>query len=269
MSIEALSIVLNHSQAKGAAKIVLIGIANHLGPDADEGAWPSQARLANYANVSDRAVRDAIEALEQLGELVKENAGGHSRNQYKPNRYWITLRCPESCDGSLGHNRVEVSRNRVEVSDSQGGSFEQSGWKPASDEPLREPEKKQLNAQFEEFWNAYPRKLDKAKAFRAFKSALKRATFEDILAGVIAYRNDPQRNPDFTKYPATWLNSDAWENAAGTGVSLHTERNERERERSRDYLAQLKAQEALAAPPPKCEHGETIVRCKLCLNSLG
>ena len=28
---------------------------------------------------------------------------------------------------------------------------------------------------FEEFWNAYPRKLDKAKAFRAFKSAVTRA----------------------------------------------------------------------------------------------
>jgi hypothetical protein len=269
MSIEALSIVLNHSKAKGAAKLVLLGIANHLGPDADEGAWPSQSRLAGYANVSDRAVRDAIDVLEQLGELSKEHAGGVSRNQYKPNRYWINLRCPDSCDGSMAHNRVEVSNTRPEVSSNQGGSFEQSGWKHTSAEPLREPEKKQLNAQFDEFWNAYPRKLDKAKAFRAFKSALKRATFEDILAGVIAYRNDPARNPDFTKYPATWLNSDAWENAAGTGVSPHTERNERERQRSAELLAEMKAQEALAAPPPKCEHGLTIARCKQCISSLG
>jgi hypothetical protein len=268
MSIEALSIVLNHSKAKGAAKVILIGIANHLGPDADEGAWPSQARLAGYANVSDRAVRDAIEALEQLGELTKETAGGNSRNQYKPNRYWINLRCPETCDGSMAHNRVEVSDNRAEVFGSQGGSFQQSGWKPASDEPLREPEKKQLNAQFEEFWNAYPRKLDKAKAFRAFKSALKRATFEDILAGVIAYRNDPARNPDFTKYPATWLNSDSWENAAGSGVSPHTERNERERQRSAEFLAEQEKLKALSAPPPKCEHGMTIARCKQCLTSI-
>ena len=127
---------------------------------------------------------------------------------------------------------------------------------------------KHLDDLFMEFWNAYPRKLDKAKAFRAFKSAIKRATFEDILAGVIAYRNDPKRDPDFTKYPATWLNSDAWENAAGSGVSPHTERNERERQRSQDYLAELKAQEALAAPPPKCEHGLTIARCKQCITSI-
>jgi hypothetical protein len=121
---------------------------------------------------------------------------------------------------------------------------------------------------FIEFWNAYPRKLDKAAAFRAFKSALKRTKFEDILAGVVAYRNDLARNPDFTKYPATWLNSDAWENAAGNGPSPHVERNERERQRSQEYLSELKAQEQLSAPPPKCEHGLTVARCKQCLTSL-
>lgn len=122
---------------------------------------------------------------------------------------------------------------------------------------------------FDEFWNAYPRKLDKAKAFRAFKSALKRATFEDILAGVIAYRNDPARNPDFTKYPATWLNADSWENAAGPGASPHTERNQREREVSKQYLDELREQEKQAAPPPECEHGLTVARCKICIKALG
>jgi hypothetical protein len=80
-------------------------------------------------------------------------------------------------------------------------------------EPLQEPTyaSKEL---FNEFWNEYPRKVDRGKALKAFKSALKRAKFEDILAGAIAYRNDPTRKPEFTKYPATWLNADAWENAA-------------------------------------------------------
>lgn len=121
---------------------------------------------------------------------------------------------------------------------------------------------------FIEFWNAYPRKLDKAAAFRAFKSALKRTKFEDILAGVVAYRNDPTRNPDFTKYPATWLNSDAWENAASPSaeaVQLRNDRRERELAASNDYLAEIKEQATKAAPPPKCEHGNTIALCKQCL----
>ena len=65
---------------------------------------------------------------------------------------------------------------------------------------------------FDEFWKEYPRKLDKAKATRAFASALTRASLEDILAGVIRYRNDPNRLDEFTKYPASWLNADSWEN---------------------------------------------------------
>lgn len=83
---------------------------------------------------------------------------------------------------------------------------------------LKEEQSKEQNAKesaqsfFKEFWNEYPRKLDKGKALKAFKSALTRASFEDILAGAIMYRDDPNRLADFTKYPATWLNADAWEN---------------------------------------------------------
>jgi hypothetical protein len=65
---------------------------------------------------------------------------------------------------------------------------------------------------FIEFWNEYPRKLDKGKAKRAFASALTRATFEDIMAGAIRYKNDPNRLDEYTKYPASWLNADSWEN---------------------------------------------------------
>ena len=101
---------------------------------------------------------------------------------------------------------------------------------------------------FDEFWNAYPRKLDKGKAFRAFRSALKRAKFEDILAGVIAYRNDPKRNPDFTKYPASWLNADSWENAASPQDTSHLERRDKEKERSDAYLREMEEIAKQAVP---------------------
>jgi hypothetical protein len=72
------------------------------------------------------------------------------------------------------------------------------------------------DARFEEFYNAYPLKRDKGRALRAFKAALKRASADVIIAGAIAYRDDPARKPDYTKYPATWLNADAWENEVET-----------------------------------------------------
>jgi hypothetical protein len=49
-------------------------------------------------------------------------------------------------------------------------------------------------------------------AEKAFIKARKRATLDTILAGVVCYRDDPNRKPEFTKNPATWLNADAWAN---------------------------------------------------------
>jgi hypothetical protein len=103
MSIEALTVVLHHSKAKPTAKLVLLGIANHYHPDDDRGAWPSQDTLAKYSNVSARQVRNLIDELVKIGELQVDVYGGQSQTRNKPNRYWITLECPEDCDGSMHH----------------------------------------------------------------------------------------------------------------------------------------------------------------------
>lgn len=67
---------------------------------------------------------------------------------------------------------------------------------------------------FDEFWAIYPKKVDKAIAFRQFRRAVNRVGFETILAGVIKFSNDPNLPTEkrFIKNPATWLNADAWEN---------------------------------------------------------
>ena len=88
MSIEAVATVLNHSRATGRAKLVLIGIANHLG---DQGAWPSISTLARYANASERSVKRDIQELMNLGELQVDLQSAPMNGQYKTNLYWITI----------------------------------------------------------------------------------------------------------------------------------------------------------------------------------
>lgn len=99
-----MAIALHHSRAKGTARAVLIGIANH---DGDGGAWPSVATLAKYAGGIDaRNVQKALARLEQLGEIRRHvNAGGSVGTQYgqRPNLYEFLLRCPESCDRTKNH----------------------------------------------------------------------------------------------------------------------------------------------------------------------
>lgn len=264
MSAEAVTVVLHHSKAEGTAKLVLWGIANH---HSDAGAWPSIATLSKYAAVSERRVQQIIRELAASGEIAIEEQGGLGQHQYKTNRYHILIQCPADCDGSLNH-KTGVKSGAV-----RGEIQSQSGVKPVSPEPNKELNNNLtiVSKQFDEFWNAYPRKEGKKPAFKAFRSALSRTSFEDILAGIEAYKRSDRVKRGFIKLPATWLNEDAWEDAA-TQVQTEqvgTYRRESEIKHTNDFLAQLKAQEQLAAPPPKCEHGLTIARCGQCLKTLG
>jgi hypothetical protein len=69
------------------------------------------------------------------------------------------------------------------------------------------------DAEFAEFWAAYPRKVAKKGAHAAYLKARKDgADAETILAGAkrfAASRPDPQ----YTPHPATWLNRGQWEDA--------------------------------------------------------
>ena len=125
----------------------------------------------------------------------------------------------------------------------------------------------EIQKQFDEFWALYPKKLDKGRAIKDFRTALKRATFEVILTGVTAYKDDPYRKPQFTKYPSSWLNADAWDNyiTSSEGRVASEERRTRELASKEQFLAEQRLQEAQAAPAPKCEHGNTVALCRRCL----
>lgn len=91
MSVQSISLVLEHSMSEGAARLVLISIANH---DGEGGSWPSIATIAKEARKSESTVRRAIKDLEELGELVvhRNDGGTHkTRADRRPNRYEITI----------------------------------------------------------------------------------------------------------------------------------------------------------------------------------
>lgn len=108
MSIEAMTVVLHHSRARGTAKVVLLGIANHAG---DGGAWPALSTLARYANVDRKTVKRAVKQLVDLGEVrVHVQAGGtvEMDDWTRPNRYDVLVRCPASCDRTTQHRVDEA-----------------------------------------------------------------------------------------------------------------------------------------------------------------
>lgn len=111
MSVESMAIALHHSRATGAARSILIGIANH---DGDGGAWPAMATLAKYGNVSRRGAQKALDQLVNLGEvevMVQRGGNGNIEDYRRPNLYKFLLTCPHDCDRTKNHR----TRNSISV----------------------------------------------------------------------------------------------------------------------------------------------------------
>lgn len=62
---------------------------------------------------------------------------------------------------------------------------------------------------FERFWAAFPRRVGKLNAMKAYAKSRKTASAEDILAGVERYI---ARKPEYADWchPTTWLNQGRW-----------------------------------------------------------
>lgn len=66
---------------------------------------------------------------------------------------------------------------------------------------------------FEEFWQAYPRKIGKGAARKAWEKAVEKSPPYEIMAGVEKFkRAKPWRGDlQFCPHPTTWLNQERWE----------------------------------------------------------
>ena len=201
MSIEAVALVLNKSKATGRAKLVLLGIANHLG---DQGAWPAISTLARYANASERSVKRDIQELIELGELRVELQNAPTHNQYKTNLYWITIQAG-----------VTDSASGVTAQVSRGDSLGKSGVTPVGTQniniTIKEPSIETSKNLFEEFWKLYPKKIAKADALKAWNKAIKVKTPERLLELTKAYAEGKLPDQTYIPYPASWLNKGLYE----------------------------------------------------------
>lgn len=94
--------------------------------------------------------------------------------------------------------RGRVRATPEELSSADGG--------PAAPARRRPPDV----AGFEQWYALYPRKASKAEARRAFAKAVTKAPLDTLCAAAVRYRDDPNREPAFTKLPGTWLNGECW-----------------------------------------------------------
>lgn len=175
---------------------------------------PGQALIAREARCSERKVRDALIELERLGVVERVKRGARGARGRAADAYRLM-------DRPL-HQDEEVLAAPPAGNDylpAQNSAFTGTSEQTT---PLIEIDISEIDIcasahpqsahSFDEWWEIYPLKKDKGRARTAWKSALKKTTPEVLLTAAAAYRDDPNRNPAFTKYPASWLNAEAWEN---------------------------------------------------------
>ena len=128
---------------------------------------------------------------------------------------------------------------------------------------------------FRQFWSHYPLRMAIAEARVAFANALKTTSAQELIEGAQRFAQDPNRQPEYTPYPAKWLNGQRWLDGAlpprtlspQESAQLDKERarvqNEREIARSQAISDEFKAAKARAvplSPTLKAEILDTIAR---------
>lgn len=188
-------------------KATLMVLLEHIGEvDGEWVTYPSMALLAHESEQSEVTVRRHLRDFERTGLLVRRSrgktGGGRTTNLIVLNLEMLEGEQTDHCD------HVAI-----------GQTDHPGGGKPITHEEshllLEEPVEVTLVAEpsfgFDDFWNVYPRRAEKAPARKAWSLALRRASAKVILAGAQRYRDDPNRDPAYTAHPATWLNRDRWE----------------------------------------------------------
>lgn len=106
--------------------------------------------------------------------------------------------------------------SREDLAPEQGaGSREQGKIKTIGRQAGRAPEPGSDNdPDFVAFWDAYPRKVGKGDARKAWKSALKwkHADPKDLIVASERFRDDPRRpqEPKYVPHASKWLNGERW-----------------------------------------------------------
>lgn len=210
------------------AKLVYLMLSSHAGGDAM--SWPSHRRIAKCLDMSLAQVKRMLNWLRDEGYVTwaqrRREDDALTTNEYT--LLVTTARTPANKPGSVrahpgsvvaegGSGVAQVGSGVATPGLSQSGGIaprelqNESHSNESQGTTLPRP-LRGLDAEFDQFWEIYPRREAKAAAKVRFVAARKKGVeLEAILAGARRYRDDPNREPQYTAHPATWLNQGRWD----------------------------------------------------------
>lgn len=198
--------------------------------------FPSISRVAAKLKCSGRTVQRCIDELVQYGAVKRESrfdaAGSQRSNGYL---IWAGFVPPTPCgshfeipdpmtsvsprprrechtppDMDVTHKENQLTKTSeqentrvVSLENSQPALIEVDGLTPAVSVPDR----------FQEFYDAYGRKVGRAEAINEWKRAIKKVPAETIIQAAIAWRaafDASGSDPCYVPHPSRWLKREQW-----------------------------------------------------------
>lgn len=162
------------------AKLLLVALADRADKETGQ-CWPSLSRLCEDTEMSKASVTRRLFYLEQRG-FIHRTQRDQSSTLYtlSPTEPTLSLTETPPC---LSQRHEPISKNLSENQD----------------------------IMFEDFWQVYPKKVGKGQARIAFRSALKKATKDELIAAAQAFaQQHAATDKQFIPHASTWLNGERW-----------------------------------------------------------
>lgn len=205
------------------------------------------AHLSNDEDLAYRRLLDMYYDTEQQIPLETNPVSrrlriGSEVLQYVLSEYFIRTETGWSharCDAEIGayHAKSEQAKingkaggrpkkTKREANGNRIGSEKKADRKLTNNqEPIVNPLPPEAQTKFDRFWLAYPKRVGKGAAEKAFAKANINGHFEDVLVALERQKLSDQWQKDngqFIPNPATWLNQKRWEDevAGGSAASF-------------------------------------------------
>ena len=154
----------------------------------------SISSLARFNKTGVDTIKSAVKELELLGYLTRSDKQEHNEDGTFADYVWTTADPFQNPATALSvHAKQDTKKNILK------------------EEQVKKNKQENTEIGFDKFWELYPKKIAKADALKAWKSATKKKTADELLALTKAYAEGKLPDITYIPYPASWLNKGLYE----------------------------------------------------------
>jgi hypothetical protein len=231
------------AELSAATRLVGVRLAHFLDPKTGLCNSPGNDGFRQFVGLKRRAVINAIAALKAAGWIEGERSRGWHANSFRLVVKSTTETVhggapfdgPETVHGGAPmHDRIDATCNaqtvhghdtngappctQVEETSKKESKNRSNGSTKSDRFVAKKATEREIAKGFEDWWRAYPRKVEPKGARLAYARVVKKgeATLAELLAGAMAYAAEcVGKEARFVKHPTTWLNNGCWADEHG------------------------------------------------------